>query len=96
MGERVAHLISGRMMDYIEFDDGFAIAKIQAPSATHDRSLAESAVREKFGVTVVGIKRVHEDFQHGKPGSVVQAGDLLIVSGPTKKVEAFAASGRKR
>ena len=96
MGERVAHLISGRMMDYIEFDDGFAIAKIQAPGATHDLSLAESAVREKFGVTVVGIKRVHEDFQHGKPGSVVQAGDLLIVSGPTKKVEAFAASGRKR
>lgn len=96
MGERVAHLISGRMMDYIEFDDGFAIAKIQAPSVTHERSLAESAVREHFGVTVVGIKRAHEDFQHGKPGSVVLPGDLLIVSGPTKKVEAFAASGRRR
>lgn len=91
MGERVAHLISGRLMDYIEFDDGFAIAKIQAPSVTHDLSLAESAVREKFGVTVVGIKRVNEDFQHGKPASVVRPGDLLIVSGPTKKVEAFAA-----
>lgn len=96
MGERVAHLISGRMMDYIEFDDGFAIAKIQAPPATHDLSLAESLVRERFGVTVVGIKRAHEDFQHGKPSSVVLPGDLLIVSGPTKKVELFAASGRKR
>ncbi len=74
MGERVAHLISGRMMDYIEFDDGFAIAKIQAPPATHDLSLAESLVRERFGVTVVGIKRAHEDFQHGKPSSVVLPG----------------------
>ena len=53
-------------------------------------------MRERFGVTVVGIKRAHEDFQHGKPSSVVLPGDLLIVSGPTKKVEAFAASGRKR
>ena len=31
MGERVAHLITGRMLDYIEFDDGFAIAKVRAP-----------------------------------------------------------------
>ena len=96
MGERVAHLISGRMMDYIEFDDGFAIAKIHAPAGTHDLTLAESAVREKFGVTVVGIKRAQEDFQHATPDSTVLPSDLLIVSGPTKKVEAFAASDRRR
>lgn len=91
MGERVAHLITGRMMDYIEFDDGFAIAKIRAPAATHKKSLAESTVRERFGVTVVGVKRAHEDFQHATPSTVVLPGDLLIVSGPTKKVERFAA-----
>ncbi len=91
MGERVAHLISGRMMDYIEFDDGFAIAKIHAPADTHDRSLGEAGVRERFGVTVVGIKRAHEDFQHATPSSVIRPGDLLIVSGPTRKVEGFAA-----
>jgi trk system potassium uptake protein TrkA len=96
MGQRVAHLISGRMIDYIEFDDGFAIAKIHAPAATHELTLAESGVREKFGITVVGIKRAHEDFQHATPESAVRAGDLLIVSGPTKKVEAFAASSRRR
>lgn len=73
------------MIDYIEFDDGFAIATIHAPAATHELTLAESGVREKFGITVVGIKRVHEDFQHGTPSSAVRAGDLLIVWGPTKK-----------
>jgi trk system potassium uptake protein TrkA len=92
MGERVAHLISGRMIDYIELDDGFAIAKIHAPSATFGRSLAESGVREKFGVTVVGIKRPGEDFQHARPDSRVQTGDLLIVSGATDRVEKFAGS----
>lgn len=92
MGERVAHLITGRMMDYIEFDDGFAIAKIRAPSLTHHKSLAESNVRERFGVTVVGVKRTNEDFRHATPETVVLPQDLLILSGPTKRVEKFASS----
>lgn len=90
MGERVAHLITGRMMDFIEFEDGFAIAKIHAPTPTHNRALADSSVRESFGVTVVGIKRAHEDFQHATPSTRILPGDLLIVSGPTRKIEEFA------
>jgi trk system potassium uptake protein len=90
MGQRVAHQISGRLIDYIEFDDGFAIAKIHAPAATHDMTLAEAAVRERHGVTVVGIKRAQEDFQHATPATRVRPGDLLIVSGPTPAVERFA------
>ena len=69
MGERVAHLISGRMMDFIEFDDGFAIAKIHAPERIHNSTLAAAAVREKFGVTVVGLKRANQDFQHATPST---------------------------
>lgn len=90
MGERVAHLISGRMIDFIEFDDGFAIARIHAPASTHQQTLGESMIREKFGVTVVGIKRLHEDFQHATPNSRILPGDLLIISGPTRKIELFA------
>lgn len=90
MGERVAHLITARMMDFIEFDDGFAIAKIHAPVPTHNLALAESGVRERFGVTVVGVKRAHEDFQHATPSTRLLQGDLLIVSGPTRKIEEFA------
>lgn len=90
MGERVAHLISGRMIDYIEFDDGFAIAKIHAPAVAHGKRLREAAVREQYGVTVVGVKRAHRDFEHAVPDTLIAEGDLLIVSGPTQKVEKFA------
>ena len=31
-GRRVAHLVNGKLLDYIEFDDGFAIVKIKPPS----------------------------------------------------------------
>lgn len=92
MGARVAHLITGRMMDFIEFEDGFAIAKINAPPDTHHQTLAETHVRSRFGVTVVGVKRANEDFQHALPETRILPADVLIVSGPTKLIEQFAGT----
>ncbi|MBG0562579.1 potassium channel family protein [Actinoplanes aureus] len=90
MGERVAHLISGRMLDYIEFDDGFAIAKVRAPRGAAGRTLADLALRTKWGVTVVGTKRPGEDFVYARPETAVPEGAVLIVAGDTAKVERYA------
>ncbi len=89
-GRRVAHLIAGRMLDYIEFDDGYAIVKMRPPKQILERTLAESAVRQEYGVTIVGVKRTGEDFTYAVPATVVYQGDLIIVSGSRVKVEAFA------
>lgn len=91
MGERVAHLVTGKMIDFIEFDDGFAIVKTRAPFEAEERTLGESALRSKYGITIVGVKSPDQDFTHATPATMVHAGDLLIVSGPTKLVEKFAA-----
>ncbi|MFZ2122710.1 MAG: TrkA family potassium uptake protein [Rhodoferax sp.] len=91
MGERVAHLVTGKMIDFIEFDDGFAIAKTRSPMETHKKTLAQSDVRKRHGITVVGIKRRHEDFIYAKPETEIKPGDHLIVAGPTRQVERFAA-----
>ncbi len=90
MAERVAHLITGRTVDYIEFDDGFAIAMIYAPLPVHNRSLGDTGVFENVGVTVVGVKHANEDFQQATPAAVILPGDLLIVSGPTQQVAELA------
>ena len=79
------------MIDFIEFEDDFAIAKTRAPRETHGKPLSESAIRTRHGVTVVGVKRRHQDFIYAVPETVVQAGDLLIVAGPTRAIERFAA-----
>ncbi len=89
MGERVAHILVGGMMDYIEFDDEFSIARTLAPPFTWDQTLAESAPRSKHGVTIVGVKRQGEDFTYARPETSVQRHDHLIVSGPTQLVEKF-------
>jgi trk system potassium uptake protein len=91
MGERVAHLVTGQMMDFIEFDDGFAIAKTRAPMETQNKTLTKSNVRTKHGITVVGIKRRHQDFIHAQPETEIKPGDHLIVAGPTPLIEKFAA-----
>ena len=91
MGERVAHLVTGKMMDFIEFDDGFAIAKTRAPMETHNKSLAESNVRKKYGITVVGIKRRQQDFIHAEPDTEIKPGDHLILAGATPLIKKFAA-----
>ena len=92
MGERVAHLITGRMLDYIEFDDGFAIAKVRAPKEAVGRSLSDIGLRSKWGITVVGTKLPGQDFTYARPETVVPEGSILIVAGDTGKVEHFAAS----
>lgn len=90
MGKRVAHLVRGRMQDYIEFDDGYAIVKTSPPRSILGRTLAETGIRQKYGVTIVGIKAVGKDFSYATPTSVVHEGDLIIVSGERRKVEYFS------
>lgn len=91
MGERVAHMLTGRMIDYIQFDDAFSIARTNAPELTWDMTLAESAPRTHHGVTIVGVKRGGEDFTYARPETQVHRHDQLIVSGPTEAVEKFCS-----
>ena len=91
MGERVAHMVTGAMIDYIEFDDGFAIARTRAPEISWDRTLEETGLRAKYGVTVVGVKRRGQDFTYARPETSISSSDELIISGPTSKVESFCA-----
>jgi trk system potassium uptake protein TrkA len=90
MGERVAHLVTGRMLDFIEFDDDYALVKTVAPDIATGIPLGESHVRSRYGVTVVGIKRPGEDFTYATAETVVQKGDVIVVTGKTHAVEAFA------
>jgi trk system potassium uptake protein TrkA len=90
-GERVAHLVSGRMLDFIEFDDDFAIVKMYPPKPIRGLPLGESVVRRKYGVTVVGVKSPGQDFTYATAETVVSNHDLIIVSGNSADLERFAA-----
>ena len=90
-GERVAHLVSGRMIDFIEFDDDFALVKMYPPKPIRGIPLAESQVRRKYGITVVGVKAPGKDFTYATPETVISNHDLIIVSGNSADIEKFAS-----
>jgi trk system potassium uptake protein TrkA len=92
-GERVAHLLSGSMLDFIQFDDNYVIAKMYPPRSVRGQALKESGVRTRYRVTVVGVKTPGQPFTHATQDTVVSPHDLIIVSGAAADVERFAAIG---
>jgi Trk K+ transport system NAD-binding subunit len=90
MGQRVAHLVRGRMLDYIEFEDDFAMVKTNPPADIIGLPLSNSAVRSRYDITVVAIKRPGQDFTYATPETVVEADDTIIVAGRTRATERFS------
>lgn len=92
MGERVAHLVVSKLLDFIEFEDGYAIAKTRAPRDLVGQSLARSQLVKRYGITVVGIKSPGKDFESCPPETVIPPDSVLIVAGKTNQVERFASA----
>ncbi len=95
MGERVAHLLSGRLLDYVELDADFAVIKMKPPHAVVGMPLSESKLRSKWGVTVMAVKpenpapRRGPGFTYATPETVLAYGDVILVAGSIEKVEHF-------
>lgn len=90
-GTRAAHLVGRRLLDFIEFDDGFAIVKMYPPREVRSMTLTESQIRRKYGVTVVGVKSPGQDFTYAQADTFVAGDDTLIVAGQVQLLERFAA-----
>ncbi|GIF01731.1 potassium channel family protein [Paractinoplanes rishiriensis] len=91
MGERVAHLVTGHILNFIAFEDDYALVKARAPEEAINKTLADSGLRSKYGITVVSIKRPGEPFTYATADTTVYSGDILIVAGRTSEVETFAS-----
>lgn len=90
MGERVAHLVSGRMLDYMEVDENFALIKTRPPKEYVGVPLGESNLRRKYGVTIVAVKKEGEEFTYATAETELSYGDIILVSGRTDQIERFS------
>jgi trk system potassium uptake protein len=89
MGRRVAHLVRGAALDYIEVDRDFAIVKMSPNSLVRGIRLGDSHIRSRFGVTVLAYKRGDSEWRNTDLDTVLEDGDTMLVSGPIGKAEAF-------
>jgi trk system potassium uptake protein len=90
MGRRVAHLVTDRMLEFVQLDDGFALIETFAPKDLVGRSLADAQVRKRYGVTIVCIKPESGRFTYATADTVPGPRDVLVVAGEPRAVEAFA------
>ncbi len=98
MGEKLAEsLASPKIFDYIELSTEYGILEIIAPKRFCDKTLIELKLREKFGVSVMAIKRkmpytkpdgspdFKEEIIIGPGGSdEILQGDILVLLGKYK------------
>ena len=90
-GVRTAHLVGGKMLDYIEMDrKGFSVVKMRPPKVCHGFTLEELDLRSKYGVTVIGVLSPGQPFEYASPQSRIDANDIIIVSGDAELLEQFA------
>jgi trk system potassium uptake protein len=90
MGERVAHQLIGRTIDFVQLDEGFALLELPAPRPLFGKTLQGSEVRKTYDVTVVCLKPAGGAFTFATADAMILEGDILVVAGDTRKVEAFA------
>jgi len=91
VGKRVAHLVSGKMLGYIEIEDGFTIVKMRPPRETRGYTIGQSQIHKHYGVTVIGVEAPGEDSVYATDATRISANDLVVVSGRSEQLERFAS-----
>src|SRR5438477_419521 len=61
-----------------------------------DQSLSDARIRERFGVTVVAVRRADGLVLNPPPETTLRAGDVVRVFGLPDQIEAFAAESARR
>jgi trk system potassium uptake protein TrkA len=89
MGRRVAHLVRGAALDYIEVDDDYAIVKMPPNGIVEGKRLGDTELRQEYGVTVMAVQRGTKEWCNADADTVIEAGDTILIAGPIKKAEAF-------
>lgn len=92
IGERVAHQVSGRMIDFVEIGRGYAIATTRAPAGAAGKQVAGLQQSLLQGLHLLGVRRTHEPFVPATPDMVIGVVDLLVLAGPVEALEHFAAA----
>jgi trk system potassium uptake protein len=90
MGERIAHLVAGRLLDWVELDPQWVFAKTRPPREIVGIPLGETGLRKKHRITVVSVKPEHQaSYTHADYDTVLTYGSVIVIAGRPDDVERF-------
>lgn len=89
MGRRVAHMVTGESLDYVQIDEDFVMVKSVCPESFDGRNLAELKIRSTYGVTVVAVNHGDGMYTPAFPETILKSGDHLVVAGRKQPLDEF-------
>lgn len=88
MGARLAHvLVSRNILDLINLSTDYSIIELSAPGEFVGRSLQDLALRKKYGVTVLALRRGEKVLISPAAGEKVNEGDVLVAIGRNDRLK---------
>ncbi len=96
MAVRVAHsLVVPNVLDYIELSRDFSIIELPAPPDFVGHSIRELAIRTRYGLTLIAIRRKSGQQEATTVGPSaddrIEAGDVLALLGPNEQLSRLDA-----
>lgn len=105
MGVRLANaLLHPSLLEHVEVSPGYNLAEFEAPKVLWNKTIGESAVRVRYGVQIIALKRRRPKLDDGgkttleeevdlipSAEAVIQKGDTLLVVGKEENVRKFQA-----
>ena len=90
MGQRVAHLVTGQLLEFLALDDNFVIGELAAPDELIGVPLGNSNLRAEYKVTVICVKPSGGQFTYADRDTVLSKSDLIVIAGHRADVERFS------
>ena len=87
-GRLARSLSSHNVLYYIELSPDYGILEVPAPRSWVGKSLKELNVRAKLGVNIIAVESGKETNVSPSADYVVRAGDIMVVLGDNKALEA--------
>ena len=90
MGHRIAHLVAGRLLDWVELDPQWVFAKTKPPKEIVGVPLGKTGLRKRHHVTVVSVKSENQtSFTHADYDTTLTYGAEIVIAGRPADVERF-------
>jgi trk system potassium uptake protein TrkA len=99
-------LLAPAVIERIELAEGYSLAQVPVPESFHGKTLEQLAIRRRYQVNVVAIRRTTEEPDEAgqvrsrqfvitgpMADSVIQRGDVLVIIGGDDAISAFPANG---
>ena len=88
MGVRLAHtLISRNVIDEIQLSTDYSILEMVVPHRFLGRNLKELELRQRFGLTILAIRREDRIIVSPDAEQTLEEGDILVALGQPDKLE---------